>query len=211
MGPNVLWLTEFLCEVTDLKAGMRVLDLGCGKALSSVFLAREYDLQVWATDLWISPTDNAIRINNEALGDQVFPIRSDARSLPFAENYFDAIISIDAFEYFGTDATFLRGLAKYLKPSGQIGMVNAGVINEIEELPAEWPDDFNSFHSPEWWRHHWALSRCVEVECAENMIDGREVWLSWNRTINVTDDEYLTSKAGENLALHRVVARKLID
>ena len=36
MGPNVLWLTEWLCERMDLKPGMRVLDMGCGKALSSV-------------------------------------------------------------------------------------------------------------------------------------------------------------------------------
>ena len=56
MGPNVLWLTEFLCEKMDLKPGMRVLDLGCGKALSSVFLAKEYGVQVWATDLWKSAT-----------------------------------------------------------------------------------------------------------------------------------------------------------
>jgi cyclopropane fatty-acyl-phospholipid synthase-like methyltransferase len=46
MGPNVLWLTEFVCEAMDLRAGMRVLDLGCGKALSSIFLAREFAVQV---------------------------------------------------------------------------------------------------------------------------------------------------------------------
>ena len=47
MGPNVLWLTEFLCEALDLTPGMRVLDLGCGKALSSIFLAREFKVQVF--------------------------------------------------------------------------------------------------------------------------------------------------------------------
>jgi hypothetical protein len=44
MGPNVLWLTEWLCEAVELKPGMRVLDLGCGKAASSIFLAREFGL-----------------------------------------------------------------------------------------------------------------------------------------------------------------------
>ncbi len=39
MGPNVLWLAEWLCEKMDLRPGMRVLDMGCGKALSSIFLA----------------------------------------------------------------------------------------------------------------------------------------------------------------------------
>ena len=43
MGPNVLWLTEWLCEKMELKPGMRVLDMGCGKALSSIFLAKGSD------------------------------------------------------------------------------------------------------------------------------------------------------------------------
>ena len=39
MGPNVLWLTESLTQVMALKPGMRVLDIGCGRAISSTFLA----------------------------------------------------------------------------------------------------------------------------------------------------------------------------
>src|SRR5436305_15104731 len=37
MGPHPLWLMEWLCTELDLPAGARVLDLGCGKALTSVF------------------------------------------------------------------------------------------------------------------------------------------------------------------------------
>lgn len=62
IGPNALWLTEALCQVMMLKPGMRVLDMGCGKAMSSIFLAREFGVQVWATDLWISATDNWQRV-----------------------------------------------------------------------------------------------------------------------------------------------------
>ncbi len=42
MGPNALWLTEWLCEVLPLEPRMRVLDQGCERAMSSVFLAREF-------------------------------------------------------------------------------------------------------------------------------------------------------------------------
>lgn len=42
MGPNALWLLEWLCESLDLKPGMRVLDLGCGKAMTSIVLAKEF-------------------------------------------------------------------------------------------------------------------------------------------------------------------------
>ena len=208
MGPNVLWLTEFLCEAMDLQPGMRVLDLGCGKAISSIFLAREFGVQVWATDLWIPATDNAKRIANEGLSEQIFPIHADARNLPFAHEFFDAIVSIDAFEYFGTDATYLPIIARYLKPSCRIGIANAGVLQEIDELPAEWPPDFSSFHTAEWWRNHWSLPRCVDVECADELERGRELWLRWHQITGATNDEYLTSEAGENLGFHRIVARR---
>jgi cyclopropane fatty-acyl-phospholipid synthase-like methyltransferase len=46
-GANSLWLTEWLALALDLRPGMRVLDLGCGQAASSVFLRREFDVQVW--------------------------------------------------------------------------------------------------------------------------------------------------------------------
>src|SRR3972149_9060877 len=81
MGPNALWLTEWLGEKMDLKPGMRVLDMGCGKAMSSVFLVREYGVQVWANDLWISATENWQRIREAGLEDQVFPIHAEAHAL----------------------------------------------------------------------------------------------------------------------------------
>ena len=55
---NALWLTEWLTEALELRPGMRVLDLGCGRASSSIFLRREFDVQVWATDLWFSASEN---------------------------------------------------------------------------------------------------------------------------------------------------------
>jgi SAM-dependent methyltransferase len=208
MGPNVLWLTEFLCEAMELRCGMRVLDLGCGKGLSSIFLAREFDLQVWATDLWVSATENAQRIREADLEDRVFPIHADARTLPFADEFFDAMVSIDAFEYFGTDDLYLPLLVRLLRPGRQIGAVNAGVRQEVESLPEEWPPDFSAFHTPEWWRRHWSVTRCVSVEVADHLPEGRDLWLRWHQAIGFTEDDWLTSPAGENLGFHRIVARR---
>jgi SAM-dependent methyltransferase len=66
MGPNPLWLTEFLVQPFDLKPGMRVLDLGCGKGMTSVFLAREFGVQVYAVDFdqWEGWTSVDGRWNN---------------------------------------------------------------------------------------------------------------------------------------------------
>lgn len=62
MGPTNLWVAELLAERMRLRPGMRVLDMGCGAAATSLFLAMEYGVDVWAADLWIDPTDNLARI-----------------------------------------------------------------------------------------------------------------------------------------------------
>src|SRR5918997_725017 len=87
-----------------IRNGMGVLDLGCGRATSSIFLAREFGVQVWATDLWIGASENSLRIRDAGLEDRVFPLHADARSLPYAGEYFDAIVSLDSYPYYGTDA-----------------------------------------------------------------------------------------------------------
>ena len=110
-GANSLWLTEWLSTGLRLQPGMRVLDLGCGRAASSIFLHREFGVEVWATDLWFSASENQKRIRDAAVEDGVLAIHADARSLPFADEFFDAIVSIDSFFYYGTDDLYLNYLA----------------------------------------------------------------------------------------------------
>ena len=136
-GANALWLTEWLTAELNLQPGMRVLDLGCGMASTSIFLRREFGVQVWATDLWFGATDNYQRIRDAGMEDGVFPIHADAHSLPFAADFFDAIVSIDAFPYFGTDALYLNYLAQFVKPNGVIGFASSGLTQEIEGLSSD--------------------------------------------------------------------------
>src|SRR5687767_10253176 len=102
MGPNALWLVEWLTERMDLRPGMRVLDLGCGRARTSVFLAKEYGVQVVATDLWVQPSENWPDIVEAGCADRILPLHAEARDLKFAHGYFDAVVSVDAYHYFGT-------------------------------------------------------------------------------------------------------------
>jgi ubiquinone/menaquinone biosynthesis C-methylase UbiE len=187
MGPHVLWLAEYLCEALDLKPGMRVLDLGCGKAVSSIFLAREFGVQVIAADLWIKPSENARRIEAAGVADRVTPVHAEAHALPFAHDSFDAIVSLDAYQYFGTDDLYLGYIAKFLKPGGRLGIVCPGLAHEIAEPPPHlkpfWEWDFCCFHSPDWWRHHWAKTGLVHLEAVDAMPDGHALWLDWYRAV----------------------------
>src|ERR1700692_1161623 len=131
VGANSLWLTEWLASALDLRPGMKVLDLGCGRASSSIFLRREFGVQVWATDLWFSASENIQRIRDAGVEDGVFPIHADARSLPFAADFFDAIVSIDSFIYYGTDDLYLNYIAQFVKPGGPVAIAGAGLVREI--------------------------------------------------------------------------------
>ena len=215
MGPNALWLIESLSQVLALEPGMRVLDLGCGKGLTSVFLAREFGVEVWATDLWIGATENLRRFETEGVARQVFPIHAEAHALPFAHGFFDAIVSIDAYHYFGTDDLYLAYLAPYLKQGGQLGIAVPGFVREVEALPEHlapyWDPAFWSFHTPAWWRRHWERSALVTVTHADNVPDGWRDWEAWlagadEATRAFHEHEMIRTDGGRILGFTRVVA-----
>lgn len=200
----------------DLQPGMRVLDLGCGRAASSIFLHREFGVQVWATDLWFSASENLQRIRDAGIADGVFPIHADARALPFAGDFFDAIVCIDAFSYFGTDDLYLNYLARFMKPGGVIGIAGAGLMQEIEgTVPAHlcqwWSQDLWCLHSAAWWRRHWERTGIVDIEKVQAMPNGWQRWLDWQRTIapsNTAEIEVLEADAGRYLGYIRCVGRR---
>src|SRR5215510_6389983 len=215
-GANSLWLTEWLTEALDLRPGMRVLDLGCGRAASSIFLRREFGVQVWAVDLWFSVSENLQRIRDAGVEEGVFPLHADARSLPFATEFFDAIMSIDSFIYYGTEDLYLNYLARLVKPGGPIGIAGAGLAREMEgSIPAYlqswWTPDMCILHSAAWWRRHWERTGILDIAVADTLPDGWRFWLDWIRVIapeNVTEIQALEADTGSCLGYVRAVGRR---
>lgn len=224
MGPNVLWLTEALTDVMPIEPGMKVLDLGCGKALSSVFLAREFGARVWATDLWIPASENQERIVQAGLTDLITPIHAEAHTLPFAAGFFDAIVSLDAYQYFGTADLYLGYLLDFLAPGGRVGAVMPATTRDLgEEIPPTlepfWESEFVCFHPAAWWRTHWAKTRKVIVDRADMIEDGWMDWLQFNDFITpyvegwwvqevATTHDMLVADQGNEIGFARIVATK---
>lgn len=184
MGPNSLRIIEEMTKGLDLREGMRVLDLGCGKGLTSIYLARKFGVTVFATDLWISSTENYNRFRDLGLQDLIIPIHVDVHDLPYAEEYFDAIICIDAYHYFGHEEGFLdKHLAPLLKKGGQILIGVPGLQKEFddgvpEEMKPYYQLDYH-FHTSEWWKSLWGASDLVEnVECKE-LGCHKQAWKEW--------------------------------
>ncbi len=215
-GAPALWLTEWLTEAVALQPKMRVLDLGCGRAMSSIFLHQEFGVQVWATDLWFSPAENWQRIRHAGVEQGVFPLQADARSLPFAPEFFDVILSIDSFFYYGTDDLYLNYLARLLKPGGIIGIAGAGLLQEIqgalpEHLANWWTPDLWCLHSAAWWQWHWQRTGIMQIDLADSLPEGWRYWRAWQEAVapdNGVELAALEADQGRYLGYVRLVGRK---
>jgi SAM-dependent methyltransferase len=218
-GANPLWLTEWLGEAMDLRPGMRVLDLGCGRAMSSIFLAREFGVQVWAADLWFSASENLQRIRDAGVESSVFPLHIDARSLPFADEFFDAIVSIDSFVYYGTDQFYLNYIAHFLRPGCQLGIAGAGLSRDVVgEVPAYLEPWFTGegcyLKSANWWRQHWERTGILQIEATDTLAGGWQFWLDWLRIIapeNTVEINTFEADQGQHLGYVRAIGRRKSD
>lgn len=186
MGCQCLWLAESLSQLMELKPGMRVLDLGCGKALTSIFLAKEFGVTVFATDLWVGATDNWNRIRNAGAEHLVYPVHAEVHQLPYAEDFFDAVVCINSFQFYGNSEFFLgEYLAPLLREGGQFGLAFFGPDMEFDgRVPTHmeanfWPE-FYYFHSLDWMRRHFEQTRLFSVEAGDDLNgDGRRVAAQW--------------------------------
>lgn len=191
MGPNSLkLLDEILADTPEAIQGGKVLDLGCGEALTSIYLAKETDADiVYATDLWISATDNFQRIKENQLENKIIPIHADAMDLPYANEYFDTIVSIDSYQYFGTkEAVFADKVLPILKKGGYALICIPGLKKNLEDeskkLMYEWAEEeMNCFQTVDWWKDQIKKSceEQIEVNCYESS-NFDEVWEDWIQT-----------------------------
>jgi len=231
MGPNPLWLLEELCGHLDLRPGMKVLDMGCGKGLTSVFLAKEFGVTVFANDLWISATDNLKRFEEAGVADRVFPIHAEAHALPYANSFFDAAISIDSYHYYGADEMYFPcTFSRLVKPGGQLGVVMPGLAREFPNgypetmrkywcgaLSEAYPEaigELFSFHSRGWWRHLWEKTEIAEITACYDMENPKGLWMPWavwskEHMPEIGDDvQFLADDTDGDLALVVMAARK---
>ncbi len=220
MGPNPLKLAEELLENSRILPGSLVCDLGCGKGLTSVFLANEYGFNVYAADLWSDPEDNAHFFNSLGFGeDRICAVRADAMNLPFEKEFFDAVVSIDSYNYFGRDPSFLNDkLLPFVKPGGYIYIAIPGMKNDChEDLPEElllsWnPEQLDFMHDISYWRDIVEQAAGVEVISIKEMRSNKEVWDDWLMQENeyaVGDRKAMEAGAGKYLNFIKIILKKL--
>lgn len=192
MGPNSARILEELFRKYPLKLETddAVLDLGCGKGLTSFVIAKETGAKVYANDLWISAEENARRFEEWEVGEQITPICEDANELSFDKGQFQALISIDSYHYFaGVVGFFDNKILPFLDNKAVVLIGIPGIKNEYtgrsEELLSDWlGDEACMFKSPREWKKiigkHSRIEKVEtwEMECFDN------AWSEWLATDN---------------------------
>ena len=205
MGPNSFRLLDELLRRAPFDVNWdRTLDLGCGMALTSVFLANETPAKsVYAFDLWVSATDNLKRIRNLSLEDRVIPIHGDALDMPFAQDWFDAVVSVDSYHYFGCrERVFADRILPFVRHGGSVMIAVPGLreepLGEMRALFETWAegDDSLCFRTISWWKE--LLEKECGDRCAVSVLEaecGDEAWEDWFNTgheYGIRDREFLS-------------------
>lgn len=213
MGSPCLWLLEAISRKMDLKPGMKLLDMGCGRAISSIFLAKEFGVQVFANDLWVSASENLKRIREANVEHLVFPTQAEAHAMPYADEFFDAAVCINSYQFYGTADTYFNDyLGKLIKPGGQIGFALPGIYKEFDDLVPDylkeyWWNSFYYFHSPDWWKRYFKRCGTVDIEFSDDFDgDGNEIMLQWEA---IPDRMHMVrTDSGRNLSWFRIILKK---
>lgn len=215
MGPNALRILDELLARVALPPKARVLDLGCGMGLTSMALAQGYECTVTAADLWISAEDNARRFAEAGLMDRVTAVHCEARALPFEPETFDAVISIDAWHYFGADSAYLTThLLPLLKPGGLLLVGVPGLRQAFDVVPDDlrpyWVDGMN-FCTLSWWRELWLQCTNLTVREAFDMRCHARAWTDWLESDNEyakADVVMMDMESGRYFATHGLIGEK---
>ncbi len=118
---------------------------------------------------------------------------------------------------FGTDDWYLPYLARFVKPGGVVAIAGSGFVSEIDDIPDHLSDwirtepSILSLHSAAWWKKHWERTAVVDVEIADQMVDGWRYWLDWQKCIapeNRMEIQSLEADQGSNLTYLCVVGRR---
>ncbi len=185
MGPNCNILLEELIYRYPISKNARILDLGCGRGLSTLFLMEQFPTsKIFSVDLWTSPSENARRFELWGIDENAIPMQLDANRLPFANEYFDLIVSIDAYQYFGRKKKYFENKLKpLLKNQGLALFAIPGLKNDVveEDLKKLWKwagDEIEFFKTCKWWKDNFCMHKSYiwEMESFES------AWQSWFST-----------------------------
>lgn len=150
--------------------------------------------------------------------EQLIPVKADALNLPFEPAFFDAVVSVDSYNYFGRDPNFLgQKLLPYVKPDGYLYFALPGMKQDCHDhLPPElllsWtPEQLEYMHDVAYWQHMISLTDGIEILSVAEMESNEEVWQDWLKQENeyaIGDRKSMNAGGGKYLNFIQIVLKK---
>jgi ubiquinone/menaquinone biosynthesis C-methylase UbiE len=112
-------ITDQTIALMDLKPGERVLDLGCGTGWASRRLAR---IVTAGEVVGVDVADEMLR-RAEETSREFSNVRfawGSAESIPFGDDYFTKILSVESFYYYADQGKALDELRRVMAPAGRL-------------------------------------------------------------------------------------------
>lgn len=126
--------TELLGQVLELKPTDKVMEIGSGLGGSACYLAGKYGCDVTGIDITeVNYREAVKRTKDKGLADRVHFELGDARAMPFGEDIFDAVYSIDAIYHVVERDLVIGECARVLRPGGTFAFLDWVQVKEMEQ------------------------------------------------------------------------------
>lgn len=152
VGSTLQITGESLCEAMDLSSGESVLDVAAGNGNVTLAAARRY-CRVTSTD-YVQELLNQGRARAEADGLRVDYQQADAEKLPFANTYFDNVVSTFGVMFAPNQAQAAAEMLRVCRPGGKIGLANwtpDGFIGRLFKIVGRYVAPPTGVQSPAAW------------------------------------------------------------
>lgn len=117
-----LWTTEKLTERCGITKESKVLDIGCGKGTSAIYLADRYHCQIAGVDIDGELIEQVNRLGRKRAFSRDVEFRvGDAFHLPFSADEFDVTLSQALLVLIAEREQAIRETVRVTKPGGFIG------------------------------------------------------------------------------------------
>jgi arsenite methyltransferase len=124
MERHHLNITEKTIRLMEVRAGERVLDLGCGAGWATRLLARLVadGPEGFGQAVGIDVSDEMIRRARAASSDfeNILYVWGSAERIPWEENFFDKVLSVESFYYYADQERALAELFRVMAPYGRL-------------------------------------------------------------------------------------------